>query len=356
MSVGTSATEVSGVTPEVQRKRGCLFYIRRTLKWFVIVLFGIIVLGVVYQTVATELDKRSYAPRGELYPVNGHQIHITCIGEGSPAVILQAGGVAESLWWYWIQQQAAEHTQVCSYDRPGLGWSQPASGPRDARTINTELSALLEQAGIPAPYVMVGHSYGAILTRVFAAQYPDKVEGLVLVDSALLIPRLFADQAEFDEWRRSNDILQAFIWGMTRTGIMRLIMPGTFQQWGYPPEIVSELAALRSPNSVFDADYAERIPEMWALQQASASAENLGDLPTAVLWASDLSGFVATDEALQTFFTYRDAVASYSGNSVVRMIEGADHGSILGNEQYAQQVTDAILDVIQAAQTGAPLE
>lgn len=75
----------------------------------------------------------------------------------------------------------------------------------------------------------------------------------------------------------------------------------------------------------------------------------------AVLWASDLSGFMATDEALQTFFSYRDAVATYSSNSVVRMVEGANHGSILGDEQYAQQVTAAILDVIAASQTGEPL-
>jgi pimeloyl-ACP methyl ester carboxylesterase len=307
-----------------------------------------------YQTIATELDKRSYAPRGQLYTVNGHPMHMVCKGEGSPAVILQAGGVSESLWWYRIQNQLAEHTQVCAYDRPGLGWSEPVEGPRDALTIVNELHTLLEVADIPAPYVLAGHSYGAILTRIYAAQYPEQVEGIVLVDSALLIPRLFADQSEFDQWRTSNDVSQVFVWGMTRTSLMRLILPSQFQQWGYPAELVPELAALRSSNQVFDADYTERIPAMWALQQASAAAENLGDLPTAVLWADDLSGFMATDEAMQNFLTYRDAIAGYSDNSVSRMVEGADHGSILGNEQYAQQVSDAVLDVIAAA-TGEPL-
>ncbi len=306
----------------------------------------------VYQAVAVELDKRNYAPRGQLYSVNGHQMHMVCTGEGSPTVILQAGAIAESLWWYRVQNQLAEHTQVCAYDRPGMGWSEPVSGSRDALTINAELHDLLEQAGIPAPYVVVGHSFGAVLTRIYATQYPDAVAGVVLVDSQIVTPKQFASQSEFDSYLTFFNVTQAVSSVTTRLGLLRLMQAGGFQNSGYPPEIAQELTGLQARNQVVDAYYAENGPAFPVLQEASAAAENLGDVPTAVVWAS---ATYASNQRNSTLRPFTDEFATFSANSVTRIVEGADHGSILGNEQYAQQVTDAILDVIAAANSGEPL-
>src|ERR1044071_6363816 len=85
------------------RKRGCLFYIRRGLKWLGIAILLLLILGFTFQTVGVELDKRAYPVRGQLYSVNGHQMNLYCTGEGSPTVILEAGGFANSLWWYRVQ-------------------------------------------------------------------------------------------------------------------------------------------------------------------------------------------------------------------------------------------------------------
>ncbi len=135
----------------------------------------------------------------------------------------------------------------------------------------------------------------------------------------------------------------------TRFGLTRLTGPADFQKSGYPAEIVSELVFLRARNQVIDAYYAENGPAFPALQNASAAAENLGDVPLYVLWAS------LSPSYHERFSTARSEIAAASSNSVTHIVEGADHGSILGSEQYAQQVTDAILDVIEAAQTGEPL-
>jgi pimeloyl-ACP methyl ester carboxylesterase len=338
--------------PNESRKRGCLFYVKRGLKWFGIVLIALVLLGVAYQVIATEMDKRNFSPRGQLYTVNGHRMHMVCKGEGSPAVILEAGGSAESLWWYRVQNQLAKHTRVCAYDRPGHGWSEPTSEPRDALTVVRELHTLLAQAGVPAPYVMAGHSFGAVWARIFAAQYPAEVAGIVLVDSTFLIPREFASQSEFDQWKTSNDAIQVLPWAVFRFGLMRLTSPGAFQSAGYPPDIVPELVALRSPNQVFDADYAEQVATRWAFTEASADAESLGDLPMAVLWASQTYAIMENNPGLRGL---PEALATYSTESVTRMVEGADHVSILGSEKYAQQVSDAILDVMEAAKSGKPM-
>lgn len=344
MTPAPSANEVEAKSHAVQQKRGCLFYVKRGLKWLGIVLIALVVLGVAYQIIATEIDKRTYSPHGQLYIVKGHQMHIVCMGEGSPTVILQSGATAESLWWYWVQNQLAKHTRVCAYDRPGLGFSEPTSEPRDGLTIVGELHTLLEQAGVTEPYIMAGHSFGAVWTRIYAAQYPETVAGIVLVDSTFL-PK----QSEVAGWKTFNDAVQVVLWVLWRTGLGRLSGADTFQQLGYPPDVAREIAALQARNQTFDITYAETSHAMEALSANSAAAENLGDLPLMILWASE------SDTAQERLSAHREEMATYSSNSVTRMIEGANHGSILGNEQYAQQVSEAILDVLEAAQTGEPL-
>jgi pimeloyl-ACP methyl ester carboxylesterase len=353
MNATISSTATDAQIEEARPRRGCLFYVGRGLKWFSIGLAALVLLGVAFQAVAVELDKRNYPPRGQLYTVNGHQMHIVCAGEGSPTVILQAGGAADSIWWHQVQNQLAEHTRVCAFDRPGMGWSEPTTEPRDALTLTGELHTLLEEADVTPPYVMAGHSWGAVLTRIYAAQYPQEIEGIVLVDSALLIPKHFADQAAFDAWKATFAGQQTLFGVMMRLGLPRLTDPSAFQAAGYPADVALELVALHSRNEVIDTDFEEFQAEMWALTEASAAAEDLGDLPMAVLWAPE--SWKSQDAYLTELPAARAEISTYSSNSVTRTVEGADHVSILGNEQYAQQVSDAILDVIEAARTGHPL-
>lgn len=125
-----------------------------------------------------------YPPPGRLVTVNGHQMHLHCGGEGEPTVVLDAGLGGSSLDWSRVQPAVAKETRVCSYDRSGYGWSEPAVGPRTSAAIADELHRLLAAAGVPGPYVLVGHSFGGVNVRLFAARYPGQVAGLVLVDSS----------------------------------------------------------------------------------------------------------------------------------------------------------------------------
>ncbi|MBZ0292128.1 MAG: alpha/beta hydrolase [Anaerolineae bacterium] len=352
MTASSQVYEGNVPTPSAPHKRGCLFTALRLLKWSAIVLVALIVLGVIYQMLASELDKRGYAPRGQLYTVNGHQMHMICMGEGSPTVVLEGGYYASALWWLRVQDQLAPHTQVCAYDRAGQGWSEPAPGMGDPEQIVTELHALLQEADISAPVVLAGHSAGGVYIRIYAAHYPDEVAGLVLVDTALLIPKHFTVE-EWESWKADNDLTQGLLLASTRLGLMRLLMPGAFSSWGYPPDTSDELAALRTTMQTFDTDYAERYAYRIELNEDSAAAEDLGAIPLIALWATDGLTLSEADRALLP--ALHAEVASYSRNGVSRDVVGADHGSILGNEVYAQQVTDSILEVIAAAETGQSL-
>jgi pimeloyl-ACP methyl ester carboxylesterase len=335
------------------RRRGCLFYVRRVLKWSVIGLLLLVIVGVVYQTVATESDKRTYAtPPGQFHTVNGLKMHLHCLGEGSPTIILEAGGYSFSTEWYWIHRQLAKTNRTCAYDRAGAGWSDPSTEPRTAIQITKDLHGLLQQANIPAPYILAGHSFGGILNRVYTSQYPDEVAGIVLVDSAHIRPAAYKDRNEFEEWKRGSDILQGSLWVLVRTGVMRFIIRSELEAAGYPPEAVAQLTALKSTNLSFDTYYAESVPVRWELTQVWKAAQKLGTRPLIVLW--DERSHLSDGEA-KIFREIREEIASYSSNSVTRFIPGANHTSIQGNEQYAQQVTTAILEVVDAARAGKPL-
>lgn len=149
---------------------------------YVIAVF--LVLGALYQFVATRSDERKYPPAGEIVNVNGHGLHLNCTGEGTPTVILEAGLGGGSLDWSLVQPEVAKFGRVCSYDRAGIVWSTADDGPRGASKIAQGLHTLLETAHVPPPYVLVGHSIGGVYVQMFAARYPSEVAGVVLVDSS----------------------------------------------------------------------------------------------------------------------------------------------------------------------------
>lgn len=116
--------------------------------------------------------------------VAGHRMYYECSGAGSPTVVLDAGSPDTNTIWRWVQPQIAGVTRVCAYDRAGLGHSAPAAARRrTAKTQVEDLRALLTAAHIPPPYVVVGHSWGGLLARIFAHAYPRKTAGVVLIDA-----------------------------------------------------------------------------------------------------------------------------------------------------------------------------
>src|SRR5271154_2439451 len=119
-------------------------------------------------------------PPGRLVDIDGHRIHVDVRGQGAPVVVLEAGIAASSLSWCLVQKRVAEFTTVVSYDRAGFGWSELASHRCSAIDSANDLAQLLERAGLPGPFVLVGHSFGGLIARVFEERYPDRVAGLVL--------------------------------------------------------------------------------------------------------------------------------------------------------------------------------
>lgn len=126
--------------------------------------------------------KPAYSPPGRLVDVGGFRLHLNCTGRSGPAVVLISGGGDFSFDWGLVQPDVSRFARVCSYDRAGLAWSDPGPTPRTMRQEAFELHALLKAARVGAPYVLVGHSVGGLIARVYAEQYAGEVAGMVLVD------------------------------------------------------------------------------------------------------------------------------------------------------------------------------
>ena len=122
---------------------------------------------------------------GQIVDIGTHRLHIRCQGDGAPAVIFDAALGASSLSWSLVQPAVARITRACAYDRAGFGWSEAGPLPRTAGRIADELHELLRRAAVNPPYLLVGHSFGGLVMRLFAARHREDVAGLVLIEPAI---------------------------------------------------------------------------------------------------------------------------------------------------------------------------
>ena len=146
-------------------------------------LFAFLSYTAIHHIMSLASDKRKYPVRGKLVDVGGHRLHITVQGEGGPTVVMEAGLAHISTVWTFVQPEVAKFARVVTYDRAGHAWSEHGPAPRTSRQICQELHALLANAHIEGPYVLVGHSFGGLNMYLYATMYPEEVAGLVLLDA-----------------------------------------------------------------------------------------------------------------------------------------------------------------------------
>lgn len=236
------------------------------------------------EAAARRQDARAYPPPGRLIEVNGRRLHVRCIGQGGPTVVMISGGATLSALSYPLQDRIAAFARVCSYDRPGLGWSDPAAAGQGFDAHAHDLAALLAAIGEDGPYLLVAESYGGLIARAFARAHPNQVAALILVDAAEeahVFPRLQRMAAQ-----TSRLGLYAVL---SRLGVLRWLVVNRPAAFDLPPGMAlaerRRFAALVSRPAYISA--LPRELEAYALtppeQRGAGGFGRLGDMPLIVI-------------------------------------------------------------------------
>jgi pimeloyl-ACP methyl ester carboxylesterase len=329
----------------------------RWVLWTVRVLLGLLALivllaasGATYEAIMAVGDTKRYPPPGQLVDVGGHRLHVHCVGQGSPTVVLDAGLGAFSLDWGAVQPEIATTTRVCAYDRAGLGWSEPGPRPRSPQQFADELHTLLTNAGIQGPYVLVTHSISGKTARLFASQHPNQAAGMVLIDARheSVDDHLTPEQVAAEDAQQQQ--FQDMIKWMARFGLVRLLwapawpsmLPGSEN---LSPESRTTIGVLQKRPQQIESALAEGQGRMESNSLLRAAAP-LGDKPLVVLAsARNIDNLPFWKEAQQT-------MARLSSNSRLIVVPS---GHAIHFEQPAQ-VVESIRHVVDAARTGQPLQ
>lgn len=258
---------------------------------------ALIASGAIYQALGLAADRRRYPPPGRLVDMGGHRLHLIERGSG-PAVVFESGISATCLNWTRVRGEVERFARACAYDRAGLGWSDLAASPRTALAIIDDLHALLEAARIPKPCILVGHSFGGLLVRAYAAKYPAEVAALVLVDPLAPSEWLNASPAHVRMLRLGVKLSRRGAW-LARIGVVRAALALLMSGGRLVPKLVARASSGRGESVIsrIVGEVRKMPPETWPMVRAHwcepksflGMAAYLESLPRSAAQAAELS-------------------------------------------------------------------
>lgn len=325
-------------TMNLQRTTGEPWRLVR-LSAYVLVVFvlSLVIGGMVYQRVGEMRAASLYPAPGAFYDVGDVSLHMVCRGEGSQTVLLSSGMGNPAASWQPLSRALEPDFRVCSYDRDGLGWSEDSGAPRDAGRASDRLARLLDAASIDEPAILVGHSYGAVVARVFAKDNPARVRALILLDSS------HEDMGErFPPVAQEGfrDLLDGFqlapwlnVFGLPRA--FDLFAPAIDGLKGKDYE--QSLALLNSISHMRGTAEEARGWERSAAAGREVLAVGLGDLPLDVFVAGNWP-----DEMLPSWRAMQTELSELSSDGRYFFVEGANHPQIGMSQRYIPLVVEAV--------------
>jgi pimeloyl-ACP methyl ester carboxylesterase len=315
----------------------------RWLLYPVTALLAVAAVGASCETTMRAHDRHTLAAPGARYDVGGHRLHLYCSGQGGPTVVLESGLGGSSAGWARVIPALNGTTRICAYDRAGQGWSDDVARPQDGVAIAADLHALLAAAGEAGPFVLVGHSAGGPYVMTYAAQYPDDIAGMVLLDAMspeefTALPGFAAEQSMM---HRGLGLLPS----LARLGIARVLPTSA---WSNLPEpAASQVQAFSSSARGMRNMRDEQSMYRTVFAQARALV-SMGDEPLVVVSATESLRKHAAWSSLQ------DRLGALSTDSRHRVADSS-HAGLLGDAEGAAASVRAIADVVSSVRTGRPL-
>ncbi len=297
---------------------------------------------------------------------DGRKANFTCMGEGSPTVIL-IPGLADfaGISWGGVQPDMARTTRVCAWDRPGWGLSDGAEGEHTVETSTAALEAALATGAIPGPYILVGHSFGGYESLLYADRHPDQVAGMVMVDPSVPNQSALMERAGMAVPDAEADpMVQAFrkCAAEIRAGTARLGGPDPDHCLSYPSFFPDRLAKAFGEKASNPVQYETMASFLTNSPQGSIMVLNptrdYGDMPLLVLTATvqppappDTSADqrAASDAFFEQWSLAHDRLAALSSRGVNMRVPGAHHYIQRAKPQVVIDAVEAVVAEARAA-------
>jgi pimeloyl-ACP methyl ester carboxylesterase len=293
---------------------------------------------------------------------NGRRLNIYCSGSGSPTVVLDAAIGSSMYVWHTVQPALARHVRVCSYDRAGYGFSDPGGLPHTTRANVTDLHALLTNAHIRPPYVLVAHSLNGFDAYLFADRYRGEVAGMVLIDPSDVDEDRFASIYGKKKYDAALAADVNFLQGCDQKADRHVLKPGGDCVDSPDPHLPERLRRVQGEHStgqaMWDAVKSERLSLQADIREVTSEQRAYGGLPLVVLTAG-----AAEDAEKQAGATgaqiaaakrlwkeLRDRDAARSSRGVNCIIPGASHYMQIDKPDV---VIRAVLQTVDAGRTAA---
>ncbi|KPE52158.1 alpha/beta fold hydrolase [Chryseobacterium indologenes] len=323
----------------------------KILKWLkrlgmglLILIILLLIAGFIFEKISRS-NAEKIKPDGQLANVENHKMHYFKKGTGGPSVIFEtAFDPAGHLQWYHIQQQLPETYTTFSYDRSGILWSERGTNPKTGEKIAEELHTLLEKANIPKPYILVGHSFGGMLSRFFVAKYPQDVAGVILVDSQYPEDEKFLSS---ELYAMVNQGLPAGFLKFANTfGAARLMFKNMF-----PNKTEYQHQNSLMPALLYKSAYGvlEEQEQMKAIKKNASGINTFGSVPLYVITAADKTRYDSfikdeklKNEMLIAWDKMQKDLLKLSSDSKQILASGSGHYI---NQDQPKVIEDAINDM-----------
>lgn len=298
-------------------------------------------------------NRHLFASTGQMVDIGGFRLHALVRGQGEPVVVFEPalGGYAQQ--YERIYSAVSEFTQVMVYDRAGQGWSDANSIPRTPANLAGELNTLLSKLNLQPSYVLVGHSFGGLLTRVYAGLYPQEVAGLVLIDAVHVDE--YAAFGDVDKFVGRAAIGARMMTYASRLGLAKTLAKlslGSAVKWFSKEELDIFLAVASQPkhHETMLAEFAQHPCYFGARSEVPGT---LGDLPLIVVTAGKSVsgtakiGSLTGDQVNALHQRLQKDLVHLSTQGDQLIIPDATHFSIFLQPDHAAQVADAIHRIVE---------
>ena len=298
-------------------------------------------------------NQPKFTPPGQMVDVGGFRLHALVCGQGTPTVLLEPALGGMALQYARIQSEVSAFTRVLAYDRAGQGWSESSPNPRTPVNLAGELNALLGRLDLRPPYILVGHSFGGLLARIYAGYHPEEAAGVVLVDSTHVDEYDFYPSLDkfISQTARGVRLLKL----VSRLGLGKQLTKlslGSAAKSFSKEDLNSFLAQASQPKH-HETMLAEFSQHRFYFGAQSEVPRTLGNTPLIVVTAGNsvsgqgkIGGMTGEQvNALHQRLQKNLVELSSQGEQVI--IPGATHFSILTQPEYAAQVVDAVRRMVE---------